>query len=78
MAPDHDHDDKSLCLLLQLRLDYPGWRITRVGTFTWVACTETSPTASRVIAAHSLSRLGERLAGLSSEAEGVTWLPSRR
>jgi hypothetical protein len=73
--PDHDSD--ALALLVQLRLDYPGWRVTRAGTSTWIATADTSPTASRTIAAHDLERLAERLADLRSEAEGVTWLPSR-
>jgi hypothetical protein len=72
--PDHDAD--ALAMLLGLRARHPGARITRAGTFTWVATIQTSPTASRVIAAHSLARLAERLEAAENEAGRVTWLPS--
>jgi sugar (pentulose or hexulose) kinase len=73
--PDHDAD--ALAMLLGLRARHPGARITRAGTSTWVATIQTSPTASRVIAAHSLPRLAERLEAAKNDASGVTWLPSQ-
>jgi hypothetical protein len=75
MTPDHDPD--ALAMLMGLRARHPGARITRAGSFTWVATIQTSPTASRVIAAHSLPRLAERLEAADSEVSGVTWLPSQ-
>jgi hypothetical protein len=72
-----DHDADALALLLGLRALHPGWRITRAGTSTWVAVAETSRTASRVIAAHSLPRLSERIEAADQEGSQVTWLPNR-